>query len=217
MPLLIDNFNKLVKITSPTTDVDAQALADFIEDFMVTPVGLLTDGVWPGFAGQGDIQDPQGKIEDPSQPGVFSQIILKIHPQWQIQFWGGSGYTRIFGGKLVGGVADEPMKASGTAGDITVLESPVDGLAIATGGSGLSVAQDQKLTDIDTRTIYHDKIINNLKELKKIASSWYLIIYDDGESSGGTEILRKKMTDSTGADISDLTAGVLAAELESTA
>jgi len=84
-------------------------------------------------------------------------------------------------------------------------------------GSGLSAAQDTKLTNIDTRTTYHDKIINNYKELIKIATSWYLVIYDDGEISGGTEILRKKMTDSTGADITDLAAGVLAAELESTA
>ncbi len=88
---------------------------------------------------------------------------------------------------------------------------------IITTGSGLSAAQDTKLTNIDLRTIYHDKIINNFKELIKIATSWYLIIYDDGEVSGGTEILRKRMTDSTGTDISDLTAGVLAAELESTA
>jgi len=216
MPLLIDSPNKLVRVTSPTTEVDAQTLADFIEDYMATPEGLMTDGVWPGFAGQGDIQDPQGKIEDPSNPGVFSQIILKIHPEWQIQFWGGSGYTRIFGGKIVGGVGDEPMKATGTAGDITVLESPVDGVTVVS-GSGLSAGQDQKLTDIDSRTLYHSKIINNVKELIKIASSWYLVIYDTGEVSGGSEILRKKLTDSTGADISDLTAGVLAAELESTA
>lgn len=148
MPLSIDTFNKLILVTSPDTDVDAQTLADFIEDFMATPVGMLTDGVWPGFAGQGDIQDPQGKIEDPSQPGVFSQIILKIHPEWQIQFWGGSGYTRIFGAKIVGGLNDEPMKATGTGGDITVLESPVDGLAIATGGSGLSAGEALQLQDI---------------------------------------------------------------------
>jgi len=132
MPLSIDAFNKLILVTSPDTDVDAQTLADFIEDYMASPVGLLTDGVWPGFSGQGDIQQPLGKIEDPSNPGVFSQIILFIHPEWQIQFWGGSGYTRIFGGKIVGGVGDEPMLASGTAGDITVLESPVDGVTVAT-------------------------------------------------------------------------------------
>ena len=58
------------------------------------------------------------------------------------------------------------------------------------------------------------KIVRNLKELKKISTSWYLIIYDTGEASGGTEILRKRLTDSTGADISDLVAGTLTAELE---
>jgi len=59
-------------------------------------------------------------------------------------------------------------------------------------------------------------IIKNLKELKKIASSWYLIVYGVGEVSGGSEILRKKLTDSTGADITDLAAGTLAVELENT-
>ena len=153
MPLLIDSPNKLILVTSPTTDVDAQTLADFIEDYMATPEGLLTDGVWPGFAGQGDIQDPQGKIEDPAQPGVFSQIIIQIHPEWQIQFWGGSGYTRIYGAKIVGGVGDEPMKATGTAGDITVLESPVDGLTVV---SGSGVTQGDK-DDIENQIF--DRIV----------------------------------------------------------
>jgi hypothetical protein len=216
MPLVIDSFNKLLLITSPDTSVSLQVISDFIEDFLASPVGMVNDGVWPGFAGQGDIQKPEGKIEDIANPGIFSQIIVILAPQWQIQFWGGSGYTRLFGGKLIGGVGNEPMKATGTAGDITVLESPVDGVTVLV-GSGLDSAQDQKLTDIDSRTLYHSKIINNVKELRKIATSWYLIIYDTGEVSGGSEILRKKMTDTTGADINDLTAGVLAAELESTA
>lgn len=141
MPLSIDAFNKLLLITSPTTAVDAQEIADFVEDYMATPPGLVIDGVWPGFAGQGDILNPQGKIEDSGNPGVFSQIILALHPEWQIQFWGGSGYTRIFGGKFVGGVGDEPMKATGTAGDITILESPVDGVTVA---SGSGVTQQDK-------------------------------------------------------------------------
>lgn len=217
MPLAIDAFNKLILVTSPTTEVSAQALHDFVEDYMATPVGMANDGVWPGKPqNRGDILVPEGKIEDPSNPGIFSQIILILHPQWQIQFWGGSGYTRIFGGKVVGGVGDQPLLATGTAGDISVLESPVDGVTVAV-GSGLSVAQDQMLTDIDTRTAYHSQIINNHKELKKISNSWYLVIYDDGEVSGGSEILRKKMTDTSGNDINDLTAGVLAAELASTA
>lgn len=137
MPLSIDAFSKLILVTSPTTEVDAQALSDFVEDFMASPEGMVTDGTWPGFAGVGDIMNPQGKIEDAANPGVFSQIILSMNPGWQIQFWGGSGYTRIFGGKIVGGVSDQPMKATGTAGDITVLESPVDGVTVEV-GSGVT-------------------------------------------------------------------------------
>lgn len=121
MPQSIDYFNSIINIESPTTSIDAQVLHDFIEDEMATPVGMQHPAI---------IQ-PEGKIEDPSQPGVFSQIIIILNSPWQFQFWGGSGYTRIFGGKLVGGLADEPIKATGTAGDITVLESPVDGLVVA--------------------------------------------------------------------------------------
>jgi hypothetical protein len=144
MPLQIDSFNKLILVTSPTTSVDAQTMHDFVQDYLASPRGMVEDGTWDQ---KGEILKPEGKIEDPSNPGVFSQIILILNPQWQIQFWGGSGYTRIFGGKIVGGVADEPLLATGTAGDITVLESPVDGVTVAT---GLSVAQGVKITELHT-------------------------------------------------------------------
>jgi hypothetical protein len=139
MPLTIDWNAALIKITSPTTNVDGQVLHDFIEDQMATPVGEL----YP------DIIQPEGKIEDPVNPGVFSQIIIILNSPWQVQFWGGSGYTRIYGAKLVGGLADEVLKATGTAGDITVLESPVDGLTVV---SGSGITEQDKL-DIADRVL----------------------------------------------------------------
>ena len=132
MPLAIDSANKLILITSPDTNVDAQTLHDFTQDYLASPLGMIEDGTWDQ---KGEILKPEGKIEDPTNPGVFSQIILILNPEWQIQFWGGSGYTRIYGGKIVGGVGDQPLKATGTAGDITVLESPVDGVTVSVGGS----------------------------------------------------------------------------------
>jgi hypothetical protein len=158
MPLLIDSFNKILSLTSPTTEYDLQTLHDEVQDFLASPLGAIEDGVAAQWDAKGEIFKPEGKIEDPTNPGVFSQIILLLNPEWQIQFWGGSGYTRIFGGKLVGGVGDEPFKATGTAGDITVLESPVDGVTVEV-GSGLSTAQDQKLEEIHgqvRREIYID-------------------------------------------------------------
>jgi len=137
MGLVIDWYAQRILVTSPTTEVSMQTLHDFIEDEMASPVGLQ----------HGDILQPEGKIEDPSNPGIFSQIIVVLHSPWQVQFWGGSGYSRIYGGKLVGGLADEPIKATGTAGDITVLESPVDGVTV-TIGSGLSSDEHDMLEDM---------------------------------------------------------------------
>jgi len=140
MGLQIDWFGQVVEVMSPTVTVDAQVLHDFIEDEMVTPRGMA----------ESDIILPEGKIEDPGNPGVFSQIIMQFNSPWQVQFWGGSGYTRIYGGKLVGGLGNQPMKATGTAGDITVLESPVDGLAVVieTGTTGLTAEESAALLEV---------------------------------------------------------------------
>lgn len=128
MPLVVDWTSNIIQVTSPTTDVDGQTLHDFIEDNMASARGSTVE----------DIIQPEGKIEDPSNPGVYSQIIIIVNSPWQIQFWQGSGYTRLYGAKVVGGLADEPFKATGTAGDITVLESPVDGVTVATSTSVLT-------------------------------------------------------------------------------
>ena len=145
MAIIIDYVKELILFTSPTTEVDGQTLHDFIQDEAASPIGMGQPWI-----DQADPQNdteilyPDGKIEDPSNPGVFSQIILRLNDRWQMQFWGGSGYTRIFGAKFVGGVGGEVMKATGTAGDITVLESPVDGVTVVS-GSGVT---EQDKTDI---------------------------------------------------------------------
>jgi len=147
MPIALDYVNELILITSPTTEVDGQTLHDFVQDQGVTPEGSLHP-----YIDQADVNAdteilyPDGKIEDPGNPGIFSQIILRLNARWQIQFWGSSGYTRIYGAKFVGGVAGQVMKATGTAGDITVLESPVDGVTVAV-GSG--VTEQDKLDIAD--------------------------------------------------------------------
>lgn len=139
MPLVVDWVDNTIQVTSPDITIDAQTLHDFIEDQMASSRGSAVD----------DILKPEGKIEDPSQPGVYSQIILIWNSPWQIQFWQGSGYTRIFGAKMVGGLNDQVMKATGTGGDITVLESPVDGLTVEVASSVLSPEQDARLTNIE--------------------------------------------------------------------
>jgi len=169
VPIEIDYYNNLIKITSPDTSVDLQTLHDFIEDerTLAGPVGLAHE----------DIITPEGKIEDPTNPGVYSQIILVLKSPWQIQFWGGSGYTRVYGGKLVGGLSDEPFKATGTAGDITVLESPVDGLTVVS-GSGVT---QQDIDDIADAV--HDEVIEGTLTLRNMLRVMKAALA--GLSSGG--------------------------------
>jgi len=93
-------------------------------------------------------------------------------------------------------------------------EADVSAAIVSTGSGPLTAEQSSQLSQAAADAAYHTKIINGVKELKKIGSSWYLIIYDAGEVSGGIEILRKKQTDKDGGNITDLVAGVLAAELE---
>jgi len=118
---------------------------------------MVEDGTWDA---KGEILKPEGKIEDENNPGVFSQIILILNPEWQIQFYPASGYTRIFGGKIVGGVNGEPMLATGTAGDITVLESPVDGVTVEV-GSGV-IAQDI----VDIKDAIFDEPMNDSQDFR---------------------------------------------------
>lgn len=169
MGLQIDWGNKLVLVTSPTTAENMQVVHDFIEDAMATPRGIT----------EADILQPEGKIEDPNNPGIFSQIIIVLSSLWQIQFWGGSGYTRLYGGKLVGGVSDQPIKASGTAGDITVLESPVDGVTVVS-GSGVT-AQD-KIDIIDGVWADADAVLIKKLLYNKVTKSGDIVtIYEDDE------------------------------------
>ena len=192
MPLQIDWPASLILITSPTTEVDAQTLHDFIENEMATPVGELYD----------DIIQPEGKIEDPTNPGVYSQIIMVFHSPWQVQFWGGSGYTRLYGGKMVGGLNDQVLKATGTAGDISVLESPVDGVTVVVSGtSGLTPEESQQLDEIHTGIQVVGVDVEFIKQIE--GGRWVIdetamqmIFYD---SDNVTEVARFDLLDINGA------------------
>jgi len=124
------------------------------------------------------------------------------------------------------GHADDVLHIHGGNGEITINSSCTLGNIHISGDwkitnnangttvvyNGVQIDPDQVWDHVDAQFLIG--IVKNLKEVKKISASWYLIIYAVGEGSGGTEILRKKLTDSAGADITDLAAGTLAKELE---
>jgi hypothetical protein len=141
MGLEIDWDEQVIKVTTPTVEVDGQTLHDFIEDQMATPEGLQHE----------TFMFPEGKV---GSGVVKSQIIMQFADPWQLQFWAGSGYTRVYGAKIEGGKVGlgpvaQFVKATGMAGDITVLESPVDGVVVVS-GSGVTTQDKEDIADLVT-------------------------------------------------------------------
>lgn len=68
------------------------------------------------------------------------------------------------------------------------------------------------LAALDTDLNLLISFIKNKKYLSKVATTWYLVVRNSGDTA---DILNKALKDSTGSDISDLTAGQLAQELAS--
>jgi len=107
------------------------------------------------------------------------------------------------------------LDSSVTAGTIII-----SGVGVVTNNSPANVNTDGLISnDAIANAVweYTDaqlmlKVIKNKKELKKNATVWELIVYDDDNS---TPILNKVLKDSSGNDISDLAAGALAKELQS--
>lgn len=121
-------FNeKIIFLTS--TPVLVQDLSNDVEDAVASPIGLAHP-TQPDSTGQTDVLKPEGKLADPNNPGVFSQISLNLHNEWQIQFAAGLGYASIRGGKLTGGLNGEVLKESVVGAGVSVLETQVDGVIV---------------------------------------------------------------------------------------
>lgn len=92
---------------------------------------------------------------------------------------------------------------------VSVVPSNSAGLQVYSTGSGLSVDQDTKLTNINSISAYQFKILDNKRILIKAGSTWYLRVFDD---NGTTVIQDKALKDVAGNEITDIEAGALAQE-----
>lgn len=113
------------------------------------------------------------------------------------------------------GVDTSPMR--GTDGANTVTPDPAGTGAIIVGEVDANEVKIDSiissLTGLATNTdmTFLKKIINNKKTLEKEVDTWYLIIYDDDNS---TPIMKKALKDKDDNDISDILAGTLAKEFK---
>jgi hypothetical protein len=160
-------------------------------------------GIWMVNLGGDDVDITQGT----SVPiYLFLETDVKIKPQE-------ADHTlAVTDGVLVVSGGGDPF--ADTTGDYTVrinYQQPVQALTV-TAGSGVLPSD---VTDITTsvwaaaQALFLNKVINNKREIKKTSGVWYLIVYDDDDT---TPIVTKALKDVDGNNISDLTAGLLASE-----
>jgi len=125
----LSHTDKIVSITSPTTEVTIQELVSVIREWedelenMTIPFVIWTDGK----------TDLGGSI--------YTAITLTLNDEWQIQFWNGVSLGIVKEGNLVGGVGGVPIKPTGGS-DTIVVNNQVGGVLIV---SGSGVTEQDKI------------------------------------------------------------------------
>lgn len=217
----MDYSDYSVHITSPTTEVTAQDLINAIRELSATEVGI----VHPTLA------ISSGK--EPLGAGVQTALTVELLDPWQLEPYAGNYTLSISGGNIVSGRMDGDVIRYVIGGpQIEILRSAAATI-VATGSGVLptditaiadavwdELKAGHALTssfgaDIQASTANLDfmvECIRNRKELKKVGSVWYLIIYDE---AGTTPILNKALKDVADNDIPDIAAGIFGVEIAS--
>jgi len=147
-----------------------------------------------------------------AKPGGALGATFFLEHDWKIRPYEATHWLRV-NGNLFARDGSNPFVP--TVGNYNVFVSyDVSDIVetVEVGTSGLTAVESAKLTNIDSRTAYQIKIVDNKRVLVKVGSTWYLKVFDD---NGITEILNKALKDSGGNEITDLEAGALAQELAS--
>lgn len=186
MAIILDVLSHIIQITTPTTTVIIQDLVDVIRDW---------EDELPNIS-YNKVIDAVGKANLGS--GITTGIIVSLNSEWQIQFFGGSGYTVIRGGTLIGGVGDEPVKATGTANDLTIQIQPTDATIVPGTGGATAIEIREEMDNNSTKLLNIDNNINTL--IDEIGGKWIIIgnqmiFY---KSDNITEIMRFNLFDENG-------------------
>ena len=131
MPILVNYYDEVVYITSPTTTVTIQELVDAIRTAEDTPEGIAFGG--PVATLQDAVSDAEGKVE--VSTGVDSGIIMTLHDDWYIEFWDGVVLGTVKDGNVAGGLSARPVRCAVGSSD-TALQLGAVATTIVGGGGG---------------------------------------------------------------------------------
>jgi hypothetical protein len=154
MAINVDFYDKIVYITSPTTDVTVQELIDAIREAEDTPEGMAFGGEVAGLVDA--IADATGK--DEIGTGISTGITMTLKSDWYIEFWDGVNLGTVSTGNIAGGLGDRPVRATVSSADTALVLG-----AVATTSSTL----DMPVGDVDTVGSFGKALVDNLK-LKRV-------------------------------------------------
>lgn len=185
--------------------------SDWVVDLDVK-VDLYSDGKedWKSDADLNRLQFAFASSGGDPKPGGTLGATFFLENNWKIRPYEANHWLRIEG-NLFARDGSNPFLMTVGAYTVVVTQNVSDIVeTIEVGGSGLTAGESAKLTNIDSRTAYQIKIVDNKRLLIKIGSTWHIQVFDD---NGVTVIQDKELKDPTGNDITDLAAGALAQEL----
>lgn len=187
MPISFDALTKIISITTPTAEATAQELVDACRDWEDELPNMTYEKV----------VDAVGKAD--LGGGVTTGIVMTLSDAWQIQFWGGSGVSKVTGGTIVGGVGGEPIKATGTAGDLTIQIQPTDA-TITTANTDAIQAKTDTIDWTDVKAIKQIeqgrwKIIGNQMIFYDVDGVTPLLTFDlkDGGGSPSEDNVKERV------------------------
>jgi hypothetical protein len=136
MGINVNYYDKIVYITSPTTDVTVQEILDAMRAAEDSSVGLAFGGpvksVTDGFV--------DGEGEADVGGGYTNPLTITLDANWYIEFWDGVLLGTVGGGNISGGKDGRPVRAEVGSADTVLVVGAERGIQV---GSGVTQ------TDID--------------------------------------------------------------------
>jgi len=202
-----DPVNLIIQIDTAPTLVGA----DWVVDIDVE-ADLYSDGKedWLIDTDLNKLKFAMGSTGGDAKPGGQVGKTFFLEGGWQIRPYEADHWLRVVGNMFTRDGSNPFVSTIGNY-NVVITQSVSDLVGIIeVGTSGLTAEESAKLTNIDSRTAYQIRIIDNKRILVKEGSTWYLQVFSD---TGLVVIQNKALKDSAGAEITDLAAGALAQEL----
>jgi len=136
MAIVVDFYQSIIFVTSPTDSVTVQQLIEGIRSAEDTPEGMsfgeevakLTDAY----------ADAEGKVDVGG--GFLNPTTVTLADTWYVEFWDGVLLGTVSGGNLVGGLGSRPVRATVGSADTALQLGAERGIEVSAAGDPATIA-----------------------------------------------------------------------------